>query len=173
MENHLLKQALNIVLIICNCRIPSAITSLCTTCSFVKRHQMVKFLSGPFGLKLIDASLLIRFTRCAQMIFFITLTLLTSLNPYKQVVKLNWSLCVNVNDHFGIIVITVFLTFRTKTSDFCHNLYIHCHIWCFQMYVEFFSKPYGFLLIPPPLYSLVVTQWLLLFQCQWFYCPMK
>ena len=43
-------------------RIPSAITSLCTTCSSVRRRQMARFLSGLSGLTPTDASLLIRCT---------------------------------------------------------------------------------------------------------------
>lgn len=49
------------------CRIPSAITSLCTTCSSVRRHQMVRFLSGRSDLRPIAASLWIRCTRWAQL----------------------------------------------------------------------------------------------------------
>lgn len=47
------------------CRIPYATTSLCMTCSFVRRRLMAKLLSGPSGLRSIDASPLIRCTRWA------------------------------------------------------------------------------------------------------------
>lgn len=76
-EYLLLKHALKIISLIYYCRIPSAITSLCTTCSFVRHHQMVRFLSGPSGLRWIDASLLIRSTRWAQTKWICVLLLLS------------------------------------------------------------------------------------------------
>lgn len=58
------------LLFICCYRIQSAITSPCTTCSFERRHQTVKFLSGPSDPRRIDASHSIRSTRWAHLHLF-------------------------------------------------------------------------------------------------------
>lgn len=74
----------DILLLIYNCRIPSAITSRCTTCSFVRRHQMVKFLSGLSDLRPIDASLWIRCTRWVQLTAYRSVTLFTCFHLYNE-----------------------------------------------------------------------------------------